>query len=96
MTLEKDLNIQLEQTSNILDRYGFKFWAEKLKTIQKNGIKDSQHNVLIEIAKLYGGFGTLMDLAVDPCVLSDDISENEANHELLCSINKLYEFVKHD
>jgi hypothetical protein len=50
--------------------------------------------MLSEIGKLYGGFGTLMDLAVDPSMLPTGISEDAANKEILHAVNALYEYVK--
>lgn len=94
MTIEESLYMQLGRTAEILERYGFKFWADKLRVIRQSGAEKPQGELLIEISKLYGGFGTLMDLAVDPYLLPDGTSEDDANRELLHSINQLYEYVK--
>jgi len=94
MPIEESMKSQLSETAETLVRYGFAFWANKLNAIQQTSSEKSQHDVLLEIARLYGGFGTLMDLAVDPYLLPAGISEDAANKDLLRSINALYEYVK--
>jgi len=86
----KNVTENLVKTSDTLRKYGFDFWADKLDIVKLDmGVKtDSQ--IIESLKNLYGGFGTLMDLAVDPCELPKGITEEVGNKELLSSINDLY------
>lgn len=95
MTYQYDqLRNQLSVTATTLANYGFLFWTDKLNELLLASATAPQEQVISKIASLYGGFGTLMDLAVDPYMLPDGISEDSANQELLKSINDLYDYVK--
>lgn len=94
MDIQNDaLNSQLAETAATLERYGFRHWSRKLMALRDALGSVSKTQMASEIAKLYGGFGTLMDLAVDPYMLPVGISEEEANKDLLGAINALYEHV---
>lgn len=88
-----DMNVvstNLEHASRILRKYGFEFWANKLDKVKSEvGIK-SDDEVIGSIKRMYGGFGTLMDLAVDPHDLPMGVGEEEGNKELIGSINALH------
>jgi hypothetical protein len=88
------LRRQLEETASTLAKYGFSFWASKLKAIVSSVAQRNKSEILADISKLYGGFGTLMDLAVDPHSLPFGVTEEDANKELLHAINALYDLVK--
>ena len=80
----------IDKTASVLRKYGFDFWAKKLdKEKLEIGLKPDVE-VIDSLKKLYGGFGTLMDLAVDPYELPEGITEKEGNEELLSSINDLH------
>lgn len=81
---------QLVKTAETLRKYNFGFWAEKLDQIRGQIINSSEEEVCSSINKLYGGFGTIMDLAVDPYELPDGITEDEGNRELLGAVNALH------
>lgn len=83
---------QISVTAETLARYGFLFWAEKLRALSARRLTHTE--MITEVAALYGGFGTLMDLAVDPCTLPSGVSEEAANQDLLKAINDLYDQVK--
>jgi hypothetical protein len=89
-----NLCIQLSTTAQVLSRYGFPFWADKLDAIRLKSASLSHEQMIAAVSALYGGFGTLMDLAVDPCTLPQGVSEESANQELLKAINGLYDHVK--
>ena len=94
MTNQAQLHFQLTDTESTLTKYGFSFWANKLGAIKNTITQRDESEILTDISKLYGGFGTLMDLAVDPYLLPSGVTEDEANKDLSRSINDLYELVK--
>jgi len=91
---DEALRNQLGETATTLERYGFAHWSKKLVVLRDKLGGVSRSQMLSEIGKLYGGFGTLMDLAVDPSMLPTGISEDAANKEILHAVNALYEYVK--
>lgn len=95
MTSLKDaLCDQLRATAKTLTLLGFPYWAGKLDAIRQSAEVLPYEQTVAAIASLFGGFGTLMDLAVDPSELPQGISEDVANLELLGAINALYDHVK--
>ena len=89
------MNIQnvaesLERTSGVLRKYSFDFWANKLDQIKSEIGQKPDFEIIESLKKLYGGFGTLMDLAVDPYELPKGATEESGNRELLGSINDLH------
>jgi len=80
----------LEKTSQVLRKYGFDFWANKLDASKSEIGQKSETEIINSLKKLYGGFGTLMDLAVDPYELPKGVTEEAGNKELIGSINDLH------
>ena len=80
----------LDKTSQTLSKYGFDFWANKLDSAKSEIGQKPDMEVINSLKKLYGGFGTLMDLAVDPYDLPKDVTEEAGNKELIGSINDLH------
>ena len=90
----QEVELQLKKTSGTLLKYGFGFWSNKLEAIKDEIGAKNDREILDKIQSLYGGFGTLLDLAVDPFELPEGIGEENGNKELLGEINSLHKVVR--